>query len=120
MKLYDEKSVSLNYSTDLNYDQRITLSSGFYQRKDLFNQTNYSLAFYNKNYEPNQSVNSNDSALFIQSPNVWKTGIRWRFQPETKVWKTPEGVEKIGSVWPFNLTTPEPVLSGSCCRIGSF
>lgn len=35
LKLYDEKSVSLNYSTDLNYDQRITLSSGFYQRKDL-------------------------------------------------------------------------------------
>ncbi|MBK9631931.1 MAG: carboxypeptidase-like regulatory domain-containing protein [Saprospiraceae bacterium] len=101
LKLYDEKSVSLNYSTDLNYDQRITLSSGFYQRKDLFNQTNYSLAFYNKNYEPNQSVNSNDSALFIQSPNVWKTGIRWRLQPETKVWKTPEGVEKIGSVWPY-------------------
>ncbi|MBK9272259.1 MAG: carboxypeptidase-like regulatory domain-containing protein [Saprospiraceae bacterium] len=101
LKLFDQKFVHLYYGTDLNYTHRIQLNAGFYQRQNLGNHTDYHWSKRDQGYLPNHAINFQDSVLWLDHKSVLKAGVVWRIQPGMKVWKTPDGVEKIGSEWPF-------------------
>ena len=99
-KAYDEKYISFQFESDLNYSNRLIFLSRYSGRTDVSNHSDYSIRFYNKNYEDNLKRMGNPEFFKIRMPVVWMNELKWRIQPFTRVWKTPEGIQKLGSDWP--------------------
>ncbi|MBK9960654.1 MAG: hypothetical protein IPP06_04775 [Saprospiraceae bacterium] len=104
LKMYDERFFLMGWAQDIGYDIRFRLSLKLAERKVLDNHTDFSFGFDDKSFESNRSALSQDSLLTIYHPHLLQLSFGVRYQPGTKVWKTPVEIQKIGSKWPiFNL-----------------
>lgn len=99
-KAYDEKFLGFQFETDLNYSHRLIFLSRYSVRQDVGNHSDYSIRFYEKEYEDNLKRRGDPDFFKVRMREVWMNEIKWRIQPFTRVWKTPEGVQKLGSDWP--------------------
>lgn len=104
IKMYDEKYFLAGWAQDIGYDFRFKLNLKLSERHVLDNHTNFSFRFEEKPFESNKSAGIQDSILTITKPQLIQFSIGLRYQPGTKVWKTPTDLQKLGSKWPvFNL-----------------
>ncbi len=100
IKLYSHDFIELQYVFDLNYSSTLHNSILFSKRNELINHSNYSFLLKRKDYLSNNSTNYEDSILQITHRDVVKVSISYTLNPFTKVWKSPEGIQKISSDWP--------------------
>ncbi|MEP7195805.1 MAG: DUF5686 and carboxypeptidase regulatory-like domain-containing protein [Saprospiraceae bacterium] len=100
LKYFNNDFIKIQYKTDLNYNFRLELDANYSIRSELSNHSNYSLRLKNKDYVSNASTNFRDSFLRIENQNVVQFISGLVITPYAKVWKSPEGIQKLSSVWP--------------------
>lgn len=100
LKVFQQDFIQAEFSTDLHYDLRFRMHSGYFIRGNKLNNSNYSFRYRDSLYLDNSSTIFNDSFLLVNNRILFQTGFRFSYQARTKVWKTPDGIQKIGSEWP--------------------
>ncbi len=106
LKLFERDYIELKYARNINYNTRIQFTSSLEQRSNVFNNTNYSFWLQDRLYTNNTSTRFRDSFLFIKNKDVFQSRLKIIYQPKTKVWKTPNGIQKLGSEWPVFTFQP--------------
>ncbi|NOT37686.1 MAG: carboxypeptidase-like regulatory domain-containing protein [Saprospiraceae bacterium] len=105
-KLYQQYYLTGRYSVDLNYDFRLRIELGYFNRSNTINHSNYSFRYRDSAYISNSSTRFQDSFLYVNHSKLLQLRFGIRYQPNVKVWKTPDGIQKLGSDWPEFLLQP--------------
>ncbi|MEO6693423.1 MAG: DUF5686 and carboxypeptidase regulatory-like domain-containing protein, partial [Saprospiraceae bacterium] len=100
LKLYNQDFVELDYGGDINYSIRLISKLGFVTRTNIVNRSNYSIRLKGKSYESNSSNGYQDSILLVRHKSLIQFEGGIILTPFNRVWKSPDGIQKIGSSWP--------------------
>ncbi|MCC6815477.1 MAG: carboxypeptidase-like regulatory domain-containing protein [Saprospiraceae bacterium] len=101
LKLYQNEFVKINFNKDLNYDISLKIESSYSKRSEISNSTEYSWRLKKQSYTANNSTTFRDSFLLVSQRYLFQSKLQVEYQPLTKVWKTPNDIQKLGSDWPL-------------------
>ncbi|HEX5625361.1 MAG TPA: DUF5686 family protein, partial [Saprospiraceae bacterium] len=100
IKYFDKEFVALTFGRNLHYDLRWRSELEFAIRRNAYIHSEFSFWNSSRPYQENQYADLLPDSLYIFNREVlrWTQALRW--QPGTKVWKTPDELFSLGSSWP--------------------
>lgn len=100
VKYFDKKYFSIGAGLDISYDINFRSSIEYSQRRNVVNDSEYSLRNKSSVYQENSKADQFENILKVSHRDhiSWKSHLTW--SPGTKVWITPNEIIKIGTVYP--------------------